>query len=132
MSTTDDREKVQTPSAPAAIGPYSQAVRVGDTLFCSGQIPLDPATGVLVEGDFKAQAEQVLANIEAVVRAAGFGMDDVVRTTVFLVDLADFAVLNELYALRFREPFPARVTVGVASLPKGARIELDAIAVRKR
>jgi len=126
-----EREKIHTADAPAAIGPYSQAVRAGEMLFCSGQIPLDPATGTLIEGDFRAQADRVLRNIEAVIRAAGFEMADVVRTTVYLVDLADFAILNEMYGQRFSEPFPARVTVGVSSLPKGARVELDAIAVKR-
>jgi 2-iminobutanoate/2-iminopropanoate deaminase len=121
---------VSTPAAPAAIGPYSQAVVVGDQVFCSGQIPLDPATGALVAGDFRAQAARVLDNLAAVRAAAGASFADVVRTTVYLTDLADFAVLNELYAERFSQPFPARVTVGVASLPKGARIEMDVIAVR--
>ena len=121
---------VSTPAAPAAIGPYSQAVVVGDQVFCSGQIPLDPATGALVTGDFRAQAARVLDNLDAVLRAAGASFADVVRTTVYLTDLADFTVLNEHYGERFTEPFPARVTVGVASLPKGARIEMDVIAVR--
>jgi 2-iminobutanoate/2-iminopropanoate deaminase len=123
------RRAVATAAAPAAIGPYSQAVVIGEQVFCSGQIPLDPATGALVAGDFRAQAERVLANLEAILVAAGAAMGDVVRTTVYLTDLADFPVLNEIYAKSFTEPFPARVTVGVASLPKGARIEMDAIAV---
>jgi 2-iminobutanoate/2-iminopropanoate deaminase len=126
------REAVTSAEAPAAVGPYSQAMCAGDLVFCSGQIPLDPKTGNLVAGDFRAQAERVLDNLHAVLRAAGVSFADVVRTTVYLIDLADFAVLNELYAARFGEPFPARVTVGVAALPKGARVEVDAIAVRPR
>jgi 2-iminobutanoate/2-iminopropanoate deaminase len=128
----NDREPISSADAPAAVGPYSQALRAGDLLFCSGQIPLDPATGSLVGGDFRAQAGRVLDNLEAVLRAAGSSFADVVRTTVYLTDLGDFPVLNELYAARFAEPFPARVTVGVAALPKGARVEIDAIAVRSR
>jgi len=123
-------EAVVAADAPAAVGPYSQAVRAGDLLLCSGQIPLDPATGAIVAGGFRAEAERVLANLEAVLRAAGMGMNDVVRTTVYLTDLGDFPVLNEVYATRFRDPFPARVTVGVSALPKGARVEMDAIAVK--
>jgi 2-iminobutanoate/2-iminopropanoate deaminase len=120
---------VATADAPAAIGPYSQAIVVGDQVFCSGQIPLDPATGALVGGDFRVQAERVLANLEAVLLGAGATLGDVVRTTVYLVDLADFTVLNEVYGQRFAAPFPARATVGVAALPKGARVEIDAVAV---
>lgn len=134
MTATDrvSREAINTTAAPAAVGPYSQALRAGDLVFCSGQIPLDPASGTMVEGGFRAEAERVLANLEAVLLAAGLGLRDVVRTTVYLTDLGDFPVLNELYAARFGEPFPARVTVGVSALPKGARIEMDAIAVRTR
>jgi 2-iminobutanoate/2-iminopropanoate deaminase len=123
-------QAVTTADAPAAVGPYSQALRAGDLLFCSGQIPLDPVTGAIVTGGFRAEAERVLANLEAVLDAAGMGMHDVVRTTVYLTDLGDFAALNEIYAVRFGEPFPARVTIGVSALPKGARIEMDAIAVK--
>jgi len=130
VKTNPARHAVSTPAAPAAVGPYSQALVVGDQIFCSGQIPLDPGTGALVAGDFRAQAAQVLTNLDAVLRAAGASFAHVVRTTVYLVDLGDFSILNELYAERFSQPFPARVTVGVAALPKGARIEMDAIAVR--
>jgi 2-iminobutanoate/2-iminopropanoate deaminase len=126
------REAIAAPDAPKAVGPYSQAVCIGDQVFCSGQIPLDPATGNLVAGDFRAEAERVLLNLDAVLRAAGASLGDVVRTTVYLTDLADFPVLNEVYGERFSPPFPARVTVGVAALPKGARVEMDAIAVRRR
>jgi 2-iminobutanoate/2-iminopropanoate deaminase len=125
-----ERQAVSTTSAPAAVGPYSQAVVNGEWIFCSGQIALDPATGALVTGGFRAEAERVLANLEAVLAAAGASFADVVRATVYLLDLGDFPVLNELYAARFSAPFPARVTVGVAALPRGARIEMDVIAVR--
>ena len=134
MSTTTDavRTAISSSSAPKAVGPYSQALQAGDLVFCSGQIGLDPATGTLVGGGFRAEVERVLLNLEAVLRAAGLGFDDVVRTTVYLTDLEDFPVLNELCAGRFNKPFPARVTVGVSALPKGARVEMDAIALRGR
>ncbi len=122
------RERVATTAAPAAIGPYSQAIRSGDWLFLSGQLGLDPATGVLVAGGTKAQAERALDNIGAVLQAAGLGFADVVRMTVYLVDLDDFAAVNEVYARYVLEPYPARVTIGAAGLPAGARIEIDAIA----
>ena len=122
------REEIRTGSAPAAVGPYSQAVRVGDFVLCSGQIPLDPAAGTIVEGDFAAQARRVLDNLSAVLVAAGCSMADVVRTTIYLTDLADFAGLNEIYAGYFEAPFPARSTVQVAALPRGARVEIDAMA----
>ena len=121
------KQPVASPGAPAAIGPYSQAIRAGDTVYLSGQIPLDPATMQIVEG-FENQVRRVLANLEAVCREAGAGLDDVVRVTVYLTDLAKFLVVNEIMAARFREPYPARVTVGVASLPRGAAVEIDAIA----
>jgi len=121
------KQPVASPGAPAAIGPYSQAIRAGDTVYLSGQIPLDPATMQIVEG-FENQVRRVLANLEAVCREAGAGLDDVVRVTVYLTDLANFPVVNEIMASRFREPYPARVTVGVASLPRGAAVEIDAIA----
>ncbi|MBI4515110.1 MAG: RidA family protein [Deltaproteobacteria bacterium] len=120
---------VSSDSAPAAIGPYSQALRAGDWLFCSGQIGLDPLTGTLVSGAVVAETEQVLANLAAVLQAAGGSLADVVRTTIYLVDLSDFARVNEVYAAHFRQPYPARATVGVASLPRGARVEIDAIAL---
>ncbi|HUI27164.1 MAG TPA: RidA family protein [Candidatus Kryptonia bacterium] len=122
------KKNVQTAGAPAAIGPYSQAVKVGDWVFCSGQIGLDPATGQLVGGGIAAETERVLANLAAVLATAGSALDDVVRTTIYLVDLGDFARVNEIYGARFGAPFPARSTVGVASLPRGARVEIDAIA----
>lgn len=121
---------VATPEAPAAIGPYSQAVQSGGLVFCSGQIGLDPASGQLVGGGTVAEAERVLQNLAAVLAAAGLGFEHVVRTTVYLVDLADFAAVNDVYARFVRAPFPARATVGVAALPRGARVEIDAIAQR--
>ena len=117
---------IATAAAPAAIGPYSQAVRAGDTVYLSGQIPLDPATMQLVEG-FDAQVRRVLDNLEAVCAADGAGFADVVRLTIYLTDLANFPRVNEIMAARFGEPYPARVTVGVASLPRGAAVEIDAI-----
>ncbi|MBI1813829.1 MAG: RidA family protein [Deltaproteobacteria bacterium] len=120
---------VQTAEAPQAIGPYSQAVRVGDWLFCSGQIGLDPSTGQLVSGGVDAETERALANLDAVLSAAGGSLADVVRTTIYLTDLADFTRVNERYASRFAAPFPARATVGVAALPRGAKIEIEAVAI---
>ena len=122
------REIVATPAAPAAIGPYSQAVRAGDTVYLSGQIPLDPATMQLVEG-FEPQVERVFDNLEAVCRAAGGSFRDVVRVTIYLTDLATFPAVNAIMARRFAEPYPARVTIGVASLPRGAAVEIDAVMV---
>ena len=119
---------IATNAAPAAIGPYSQAVRVGDLVFCSGQIPLDPATGALVEGDFAVHTRRVLDNLAAVLAGAGLGMNDVVRTTIYLVDLADFAEVNRIYVEYFAAPYPARSTVQAAALPKNARVEIDVIA----
>ena len=119
---------VSTPNAPQAIGPYSQAIRCGSWLFLSGQIGLDPG-GQLVPGGVAAEAEQVLRNLAAVLAAAGAAPAQVVRTTIYLVDLADFQAVNEIYARHFSAPFPARATVGVAALPRGARVEIDAVAV---
>ena len=118
---------ITTPDAPAAIGTYSQAVRAGDTVYLSGQIPLDPKTMKLVEGDFEAQARRVFDNLRAVCRAAGGDFDRVVRVTVYLTDLANFAKVNEVMATYFKEPYPARAAVGVAALPRGAQIEIDAV-----
>lgn len=119
-----------TPATTApAIGPYSPAVRVGNLLFLSGQIPLDPATGQLVDGDIRAQATRVLENIGALLAAGGAGFSNVVRTTIFLADIGDFAVVNEIYATYFSPPYPARATVQVARLPRDVRVEIDAIAV---
>ena len=123
------KRAITTNDAPQAIGPYSQAVRIGDWLFCSGQIGLDAATGDLVPGGVVAEAGRVLENLRAVLGATGGSLGDVVRTTIYLVDLADFGRVNEIYAQYFQMPFPARATVGVAALPRGARVEIDAIAV---
>ena len=122
------RETVKTGNAPAAIGPYSQAVRSGGFLFCSGQIPLEPATGKIVEGGIEAQTERVLRNLEAVLAAGGGSLARVVKTTVYLADLADFPRMNEVYGRFFSNPPPARATVQVAKLPAGALVEIDAIA----
>ena len=118
---------VATPEAPAAIGTYSQAVQAGDTVYLSGQIPLDPKTMKLVEGDFEAQAKRVFDNLRAVCRAAGGDFDRVVRITVYLTDLGNFARVNEVMATYFREPYPARAAIGVASLPRGSLVEIDAV-----
>ena len=122
------RKTVATEKAPAAIGPYSQAIRSGGFLFCSGQIPLDPATGKMVEGGIEAQTERVLRNLAAVLEAGGASTGSVVQTTVYLVDLADFPAMNGVYGLFFPENPPARATVQVAKLPAGARVEIDAVA----
>lgn len=119
---------VETKDAPAAIGPYSQAVRAGDHLFLSGQVPIDPATGELVQGDIATQTERVLDNLAAVLAAGGASFAKVVKTTIYLVDLGDFQAVNATYAKRFTSAPPARATVQVAALPKGARVEIDAIA----
>ncbi len=122
------REAVSSSAAPAAIGPYSQAIRAGDFLFVSGQIPLDPATGQMVGGDVAAQAHQVMRNLAAVLAAAGGGFEHVVRSTIFLADLNDFAVVNEIYGGYLVDPPPARATVQVARLPRDARVEIDVVA----
>ena len=123
------RTIISTPDAPKAIGPYSQAVRAGDTVDLSGQIPLDPATGELVGGPIEAQARRVFQNLRAVAAAAGATLDDAVRVTIYLTDLGHFATVNAVMAEYFREPYPARVTIGVASLPKGAAVEVDCVLV---
>jgi 2-iminobutanoate/2-iminopropanoate deaminase len=117
-----------TAEAPAPIGPYSQAIRAGDEVFCSGQIPLDPDTGSLIEGDISAQTARVLANLGAVLRAAGLDYANVVKTTIFLIDMNDFPAVNAVYERYFGATKPARSTVAVAALPKGARVEIEAIA----
>jgi 2-iminobutanoate/2-iminopropanoate deaminase len=119
---------VSAADAPKAIGPYSQAVRAGQWLFASGQIPLDPATGALVDGDVTAQTRRVLENLAAVLKAEGLTFDHVVRTTIFLADMNDFTAVNGVYGTFFSEPYPARATVQVARLPKDARVEIDLIA----
>ena len=121
-------EVLATNAAPAAIGPYSQAVKCGNMLFCSGQIPLDPATGEMVTGDITRQTERVMSNIAAVLSAAGIGFDDVIKTTIYLVDMADFAAVNEVYGNCFPSHKPARSTVAVKSLPRGALLEIEVLA----
>lgn len=127
---SDAREEIRTADAPAPVGPYSQAIRSGDVVYASGQIPLDPVTGKKVEGEIEDEARQVLANLKAVLEAAGSGMDRVVKATVYLTDLSLFPRVNAVYAEAFdADPAPARVTVGVAALPLGAQVEIDAIAL---
>jgi len=121
------RKAIATEAAPAAIGAYSQAVRAGDAVYLSGQIPLDPATMELVAGDIEQEIRRVLENLAAVAQAAGGGLDDAVKLTVFLVDLGHFATVNTVMAEYFQAPYPARAAIGVAALPKGARIEMDAV-----
>jgi reactive intermediate/imine deaminase len=122
-----NRSIIATPLAPAAIGPYSQAVRVGNTVYVSGQIPLDPATGNLVEGPIEAQIARAFDNLLAIIKAAGATPAHVAKVTVFLTDLAHFAKVNEAMTARFTEPYPARAALGVASLPKGAQVEVECI-----
>lgn len=119
---------ISTTDAPAAVGPYSQAIRIGNFVFCSGQIPLDPKSGQIVEGDIKAQTQRVMDNITAVLRAEGLTFENIVKTTIFLTDLDDFQTVNELYASYFKSDPPARSTVQVAALPKGASVEIEVIA----
>jgi len=121
-------EAIATKEAPAAIGPYSQAVRAGDLLFCSGQIPLDPATGEIVRGDVSAQTEQVMKNIAAVLAAAGAGFGDVIKSTIYLADMSDFAAVNEIYGRCFGDHKPARSTVAVSELPRAALVEIEVVA----
>jgi 2-iminobutanoate/2-iminopropanoate deaminase len=123
------RQAIAAPDAPAAIGPYSPAIRVGNLLFVSGQIPLDPATGTIVSGDIAAQTEQVMRNLAALLRASGAGFEHVVRTTVFLTDLSEFAAMNQCYGRFVGDPPPARATVQVSRLPRDVKVEIDAIAV---
>jgi len=123
------KESIYTHTAPAAIGPYSQAVRAGNTVYLSGQIPLDPETGNIVAGDFDVRVRRVLANLDAVCRAAGGDLDSIVKLNVFLTDLGRFAAVNEIMAEAFAEPFPARAAVQVSALPKGVDVEMDAVAV---
>jgi 2-iminobutanoate/2-iminopropanoate deaminase len=120
---------ISTSEAPAAVGPYSQAVRAGSTIYCAGQIPLDPKSGQIVDGGIEPQTRRVLDNITAVLRAEGLTFENIVKTTIFLLDLADFQTVNEIYASYFKQAPPARSTVQVAALPKGARVEIEVIAV---
>lgn len=123
------REIISTSQAPAAIGTYSQAVKVGDTVYLSGQIPLDPVAMQLVTGDVSAQIRQVFDNLKAVAQAAGGSLDDTVKLNVFLTDLSHFASVNQIMAEYFHEPYPARAAIGVAALPRGAQVEMDAVLV---
>lgn len=126
------RRAIEAAAAPRPVGPYSVAVAAGDLVFCAGQIGLDPGTTALVPGGTAAELEQVLRNLDAVLAAAGCSVEDVVKTTVFLVDAADGKLVNERYGRHFRAPYPARSTVVVAALPMGARVEIEAVAVRAR
>ncbi len=123
------RDVIKTAGAPQAIGTYSQAVKVGDTVYLSGQIPLVPETGALEAGDMRAQIRRVFENLSAVAKAAGGSLQDVVKLNVFLTDLGNFPLVNEVMAQYFREPYPARAAVGVAALPKGVAVEMDAVMV---
>lgn len=120
---------VRSQKAPQAIGPYSQAIKAGGFIFLSGQIPIDPATGTLIQGGVAVETRQVLRNLEAVLKDAGASLNDVVKTTVYLKDISKFTEMNNVYAEFFREPYPARATVEVRDLPKGAQVEIDAVAV---
>lgn len=122
-----DKQAIQTSNAPAAIGPYSQAIRSGSLLFCSGQIPLDPTTMEIVSQDVADQAHQVFLNLAAVAEAAGSSLDAAVKLTIFLTDLDDFAVVNEIMSKYFKQPYPARATIQVSALPKAAQVEIEAI-----
>ena len=130
--TTPARSPLHTDHAPKAIGPYSQAVQSGGTIYTSGQIPLDPATGELVGGDITAQAHRVFENLKAVLAAGGASFSDVVRVGIYLTSLGDFAAVNEVMKQYFSEPYPARSTIGVAALPRGAAVEIDVVATVAR
>ena len=130
-SLHDMKKMISTPKAPAAIGPYSQAIQVGNLIYTSGQIPIDPATGQLVEGGVKEQARQSLSNIQAILQEAGLTMASVVKTTVFMADMADFAEMNSVYAEFFTEPYPARSAVAVKTLPKNALVEIEVVAEKE-
>ena len=123
------KQVIQSADAPAAIGPYSQAVRAGNTLYMSGQIPLDPKTMQIVDGGIEPQAKQVFANLRAVAKAAGASLNDIVKLTILLTDLGEFAKVNEIMAAHFTAPYPARATFQVAALPRGAKIEVEAVLV---
>lgn len=125
------KKVISTPNAPAAIGPYSQAIQVGNLIYTSGQIPIDPATGQFVEGGIKEQTRQSLSNIQAILQEAGLTMASVVKTTVFLADMADFADMNSIYAEFFTEPYPARSAVAVKTLPKNALVEIEVVAEKE-
>ncbi|MCI8817400.1 MAG: RidA family protein [Angelakisella sp.] len=123
-------QPIQTSGAPAAIGPYSQGIAAGNTAYVSGQLPIDPATGEFAGPDIASQTRRSLQNVEAILAAQGMGMKDVVKTTVLLADIADFAAMNEVYGEFFSAPYPARAAFQVAALPKGARVEIEAVAVK--
>lgn len=122
------KQIIKPAQSPAAVGPYNHAVRIGDLLFCSGQIPLDPASGQLIGGDIRAQTERVLENVKAILTDQGLTLANVVKSTVFMTNLGDFAAMNEVYARYFTADFPARSTVQVAALPKGANVEIEVVA----
>lgn len=124
-------KKIDTPNAPAAIGPFSQAIEANGMVFVSGQLPIDPSTGVFAGSDIVSQVKQSLTNIASVLKEAGLEMSDVVKTTVLLQDMGDFAAMNEVYASFFKEPYPARAAFEVVKLPKGALVEIEAIAVKE-
>ncbi|MEZ4538615.1 MAG: RidA family protein [Chloroflexota bacterium] len=124
-----DKKRIHTDEAPAAVGPYSQAIRVGDHIFTAGQVALNPTSGELVGDDVATQTEQVMSNLRAVLAAAGAGLEHVIKTTVFLQSMGDFAAMNAVYAQHFPEPFPARSTVEVGALPKGGLVEIECIAL---
>ena len=130
-SLHDMKKMISTPKAPAAIGPYSQAIQVGNLIYTSGQIPIDPATGQLVEGGIKEQTRQSLSNIQAILQEAGLTMASVVKTTVFMADMADCADMNSIYAEFFTEPYPARSAVAVKTLPKNALVEIEVVAEKE-
>ena len=130
-SLQDMKKVISTPKAPAAIGPYSQAIQVGNLIYTSGQIPIDPATGQLVEGGIKEQTRQSLNNIQAILQEAGLTMASVVKTTVFMADMADFPEMNSIYAEFFTEPYPARSAVAVKTLPKNALVEIEVVAEKE-
>jgi 2-iminobutanoate/2-iminopropanoate deaminase len=130
LSAQGLKTEVKTDRAPKAVGPYAQAIAAGALVFCSGQIPIDPATGKLVEGGIEAQTKQVLTNLKAVLEAAGSSLDQVVKCTVMITDMADFAAMNKVYAEFFKAPFPARATFQVAGLAMKATVEIDCIAIR--
>ncbi len=122
------KQTISTLKAPAAIGPYSQAIQVGNLIYTSGQIPINPLTGIIVEGGIKEQTRQSLLNVKAILHEAGLTMNDVIKTTVFMADMNDFADMNAVYSEFFSEPFPARSAVAVKTLPKGAKVEIEVVA----
>lgn len=126
------KNAISTPNAPAAIGPYSQAIDSGEIIFCSGQIALDPPSGAMVAGGIEAQTRRVLENIRGVLHEAGLNLSDVVKTTIYLVDLREFDIVNRVYGEHFSSPYPARSTVQVSALPRGALIEIEAIALKRK